>query len=172
MKAVFARVPSQEQVRTGPGEQSADSLPQARNPTPDQNVGAIRIIWMIRGFLLAEIATFLILASVHFALLIGGYRHPAAAATELTVVAVLIIGLLMTWMSSNRSLRAATVAQSFATLGVLVGLLASALGVGSRTIPDLILNVFLLLTLGAGLVIVRRGAQGDPRAIVAGGSVG
>jgi hypothetical protein len=101
------------------------------------------------------------LASVHFALLVGGYRHRAAGATELLIVAVLVIGLLMTWVPSHWSLRAATVAQSFATLGVVVGRLTSALGLGSRTILDLTLNLFLLLTLAAGLVIVRRGAQGD-----------
>jgi hypothetical protein len=54
--------------------------------------------------------------------------------------------------------RAATVAQSFATLGILVGLFTFALGIGPRTILDLSLNVILLLTLIAGLALTKRRA--------------
>jgi hypothetical protein len=115
-------------------------------------------MWIVRGFLLVEIAIFLGLVAIHFGLLIGGYGHPAAATTELVIAVVLVLGLLLTWTPPPWSQRAARAAQSFGTLGVLVGLLTIALGIGSRTILDLSLNLVLLLTLIAGLASTKRAA--------------
>ncbi len=117
-----------------------------------------RTMWIVRGFLLVEIAIFLGLVAIHFGLLVGGYEHPAAGTTELVIVAVLVLGLLLTWTPPPWSQRAAGAAQSFGTLGVLVGLFTIALGIGSRTILDLSLNLVLLLTLIAGLALTKRGA--------------
>ena len=116
-------------------------------------------IWAVRGFLLVQIAVFLVLVTIHFGLLIGGYGHPPAGATESVIVAVLLLGLLLTWTPPPWSRRAATAAQSFGTLGVLVGLLTIALGIGPRTILDLSLNVVLLLTLITGVASTKIGAE-------------
>jgi hypothetical protein len=113
-------------------------------------------IWTVRGFLLVQIAMFLVLVSMHFGLLVDGYRHRDAGATESLLAAVLVAGLLLTWTPLPWSRRAATVAQSFGTLGVLLGLFTIALGIGPRTILDLSLNGALLLTLIAGLAMMRR----------------
>jgi hypothetical protein len=113
-------------------------------------------IWRVRGFLLLQIAIFLALVSIHFGLLIGGYRHRNAGTTESVIAAVLVAGLLLTWTPPPWSRRAATAAQSFGILGVLAGLFTIALGIGPRTTLDLALNAALLLTLIAGLAITLR----------------
>ena len=113
-------------------------------------------IWRVRGFLLLQIAIFLALVSIHFGLLIGGYRHRNAGTAESVIAAVLVAGLLLTWTPPPWSRRAATAAQSFGILGVLAGLFTIALGIGPRTTLDLALNAALLLTLIAGLAITLR----------------
>ena len=113
-------------------------------------------IWSVRGFLLLQIAIFLALVSIHFGLLIGGYRHRNAGTTESVIAAVLVAGLLLTWTPPPWRRRAATAAQSLGILGVLAGLFTIALGIGPRTTLDLALNGALLLTLIAGLVITLR----------------
>jgi hypothetical protein len=72
------------------------------------------------------------------------------------IAAVLVAGLLLTWTPPPWSRRAATAAQSFGILGVLVGLFTIALGIGPRTTLDLALNAALLLALIAGLAITLR----------------
>ena len=113
-------------------------------------------IWRVRGFLLLQIAIFLTLVSIHFGLLIGGYRHRNAGTAESVIAAVLVAGLLLTRTPRPWSRRAATAAQSFGIVGVLVGLFTIALGIGPRTMLDLTLNAALLLTLIAGLAITLR----------------
>jgi hypothetical protein len=131
------------------------SLPQgrARQLRGQEGFGTI---WRVRGFLLLQIAIFLALVSIHFGLLIGGYRHRNAGTTESVIAAVLVAGLLLTWSPPPWSRGAATAAQSFGILGVLVGLFTIALGIGPRTMLDLALNAALLLTLIAGLAITLR----------------
>ncbi len=105
-----------------------------------------------------QIAIFLALVTIHFGLLISGYGHPAAGTTELVIAVVLVFGFLLTWTRPPWSQRAATAAQCFGTLGVLVGLLTITVGIGPRTILDLSLDVVLLLALIAGLARTKRPA--------------
>jgi hypothetical protein len=131
------------------------SLPEgrARQLRGQEGFGTI---WRVRGFLLLQITIFLALVSIHFGLLIGGYRHRNAGTTESVIAAVLVAGLLLTWTPPPWRRRAATAAQSFGILGVLAGLFTIALGIGPRTMLDLALNAALLLTLIAGLAITLR----------------
>jgi|SRR5579864_3889087 len=99
-----------------------------------------RTVRTARGFLLVQIAMFLVLVTVHFGLLIDGYHHAAAGTTESAIMVVLMFGLLLTWTPPPWSRRTATAAQSFRTVGVLMGLFTLALGIGPRTILDLSLN--------------------------------
>lgn len=159
MKAVFSLLTHRDQMFPGRWNQPASRVSAAdETPPHDRRAEGVRTIWTGRGFLLLQIAIFLVLVSIHFGLPIGGYRHRAAGTTESVIAAVLIAGLLLTWTPPPWSRRAATAAQSFGTLGVLVGLFTIALGIGPRTILDLSLNVVLLLTLVAGLAITTRGA--------------
>ncbi|TMQ29149.1 MAG: hypothetical protein E6K70_26135 [Planctomycetota bacterium] len=110
---------------------------------------------------------FLVLVTIHFGLLIDGYRHAAAGTTESGIAVVLVFGLLLTWTPPPWSRRAAIAAQSFGTLGVLVGLFTFALGIGPRTMLDLSLNGILLLTLLAGLALTRTSARHEQTAWMA-----
>ena len=131
------------------------SLPRGR-ARQLRGQGGFGTIWRVRGLLLLQIAIFLALVSIHFGLLIVGYRHRNAGTIESVIAAVLVAGLLLTWTPPPWSRRAATAAQSFGILGVLVGLFTIALGIGPRTTLDLALNAALLLTLIAGLAITLR----------------
>jgi drug/metabolite transporter (DMT)-like permease len=111
--------------------------------------------WTVRGLLLSQIAGFVALASIHFGLLMGGYRHPPAGATELVIVASLVGALLLTWGPPVLGQRVATAAQLFASLGALVGLVTMTLGVERATILEVALNLVLLLALTAGLAATR-----------------
>src|SRR5947209_15350602 len=116
-----------------------DSSPD-ETPSRDRSVRGFRSIWTLRGFLLLQIAIFLALVSIHFGLLIDGYRHRAAGTAESVIAAVLVAGLLLSWTPPPWNRRAVTIAQSFGIVGVLVGLIAIALGFRPRTILDLTLN--------------------------------
>src|SRR6266481_3681624 len=107
--------------------------------------------WRVRGVLLLQIAIFLSMVSIHFGLLIGGYRHRSAGTVELVIAAALVAGLLLTWTPRPWSRRSAIAVQSFGILGVLLGLSTIALGIGPQTTLDLTLNAALLLSLSAGL---------------------
>jgi hypothetical protein len=115
-------------------------------------------IWSVRALLLVQIAIFLVLMSLHFGELTGGHTRRAAGEAELVIAAVLSFSLVLTWTSPPWRYRAAAAAQWFATFGASVGLLAIALGVGSRTLLDVGLNIIVLLTLGAGLTVTSRSA--------------
>ena len=158
MKAVFTSLALRGQTGAGrrnppTGRVSATD----EKPSHDRSAEGLRTVWTVRGFLLVQIAMFLVLVTIHFGLLIGGYRHPAAGTTESVIAVILVFGLLLTWTPPPWSQRAATAAQSFGTLGVLVGLFTFALGIGPRTILDLSLNLILLVTLIAGLALTRKG---------------
>jgi hypothetical protein len=103
-----------------------------------------------------QIAIFLSMVSIHFGLLIGGYRHTSAGTAELVIEAVLVAGLLLTWTPRPWSRRSATAVQTFGIFGVLLGLSTIALGIGPQTTLDLTLNAALLLSLSAGLAITLR----------------
>jgi hypothetical protein len=123
--------------------------------TPSRVSGAqgLRTIWTVRGLLLLQVVGFVVLASIHFGLLTGGYRRPPAGATELVIVAAVVVALALTWGPAAQGQRAATAAQLFAMLGVLVGLVTMTLGVARGTILEVALNVVLLLTVTAGRVV-------------------
>ena len=123
---------------------------------PTRLVQGFGTIWRVRGFLLLQIAILLSMVSIHFGLLIGGYRHRSAGTVELVIAAALVAGLLLTWTPRPWSRRSAIAVQSFGILGVLLGLSTIALGIGPQTTLDLTLNAALLLSLSAGLAVTLR----------------
>jgi hypothetical protein len=160
MNAAFSVLPHRSQVLPGGRNQPVARVSEAdEEPPHDGSAEGFRSIWTVRRFLLVQIGIFLAMISIHFGLLVGGYRHQNAGTTESVIAAVLVVGLLLTWMPPPWSRRAAIAAQSFGTLGVLAGLVTSAVGIGPRTILDLALNAVSLLTLIAGLAITKRGAR-------------
>jgi hypothetical protein len=159
MKAVstmLARRPKTGAARRN--QPTARASAPDEKPSHDRIAEGLRTVWTVRGFLLVQIGMFLVLVAIHFGLLIDGYDHAAAGTSESVIAVVLIFGLLLTWTALPWSRRAATAAQSFGTLGVVVGLFTFALGIGPRTMVDLSLNLVLLLTLVVGLAVTRRAA--------------
>lgn len=114
----------------------------------------------VRTFLVIQAAIFIFAVSVHFGLTLQGYRHAQAGTSEAVIAAVLLVGLILSWAPPPWAGRAAIAAQAFGILGVVVGLLTIAIGVGPRTVLDLMLHAVMLAALIAGLVFTLRRSPG------------
>jgi hypothetical protein len=110
----------------------------------------------IRRFLGLEVTAFLAAALVHAGVLVGGYEHRQARIAESVIAAVLLAGLACSWLWPGWTRRAGLVVQGFALLGTLVGAFTIAIGVGPRTLPDIVYHVGLLIVLGWGLAVTAR----------------
>ncbi len=112
------------------------------------------MIRSLRVLLVLEAATFVTAALIHFGNLVDGYRHQAAGTGESVVAVVLLAGLTLSWTRWPR--QAVVAAQAVAAIGVLVGLMTIAIGVGPRTAPDIAYHLGILVALIAGLAIALR----------------
>ena len=111
----------------------------------------------IRPFLLLEGASFVLAALVHFGVLARGYEHGAASIAESVIAIVLLVALVLTWLVPALTRSIGIAAQAFALLGTLIGAFTIAIGVGPRTVPDVIYHAAILLVLAWGLVVAVRG---------------
>jgi hypothetical protein len=157
MRAVSRQVrANRRHYQPGPrppaGEVPSGEFPSGEVPPGTDSAPGLRATWTVRGLLLSQAAGFMVLASIHFDFLVGGYRDPPAGATELVIVAAVVVALVLTWGPPPRGRRVATAAQLFEALGVLVGLVTMTVGVERGTILEVAVNVVLLLAVGAGLV--------------------
>jgi len=110
----------------------------------------------IRSFMIVQAATFLSAAALHFGVLLPGYAHGAAAVAESVIASVLLGGLLATWIRPRAVRGIALAIQGFALLGTFVGLFTIAIGIGPRTVPDLVIHAIMVLELVWGLVVAAR----------------
>jgi hypothetical protein len=110
----------------------------------------------VRLFLLFEGASFVLAALVHLGVIPVGDAHRSAAIAESLIGAVLLVALALTFVLPDLTHGIGIVAQSFALLGTLVGVFTIAIGVGPRTLPDLIYHAVILLVLAWGLVVTMR----------------
>lgn len=110
----------------------------------------------IRFLLAVEAAVFLTAALTHVGLLMSGYEHQRAATAETVIAAVLLLGLLVTWLSPRRTRAAGLAAQGFALLGTIVGVIMVAIGVGPRTPLDVVYHIGMVVLLVFGLVVTAR----------------
>jgi hypothetical protein len=113
----------------------------------------------IRLFLLLEAVAFGTASLIHFDVLFGGYEHQKAGTAESIIAAVLLAGLAASWIRPSATRRAGLVAQGFALLGTLVGIFTIAIGVGPRTLPDIVYHVGIVIVLVAGLVVTWRASS-------------
>jgi len=119
----------------------------------------------VRLFLLIEGASFVIAGLVHFGVLARGYEHGSAAIAESVIGAVLLVALTLTWVLPAWARALGIVAQAFALCGTLAGAFTIAIGVGPRTVPDVVYHAAILLALAWGLVVAARapaGVRGTP----------
>lgn len=110
----------------------------------------------IRLFLLLQGASFVVASLVHRGVLIEGYEHDKAAVAEAVIGAVLLGGLVLTWVREASTRTIGLSVQGFALLGTFVGLFTIAIGVGPRTAPDLAYHAAIVAALVWGLVVARR----------------
>ena len=110
----------------------------------------------IRLFLLFEAAAFTSAALVHLGLLMSGYEHQEASTAESVIGIVLLVGLALSWIRPGMTRRVGLAAQIFALLGTLVGIVAIAIGVGPRTVPDIAYHIGIVVVLVCGLVVAGR----------------
>ena len=101
------------------------------------------MIQTMRLFMILQAASFVAASLIHSGVFITGYEYPQARIAEGVIAAVLWVGLA---------------AQGFALLGTLVGLFTIAIGVGPRTMPDLVYHATILAVLGWGLIVTTRAA--------------
>ena len=110
----------------------------------------------IRLFILVEAASFAVASLVHTGVFITGYEHPQARIAEGIIAAVLLIGLILTFVNQTWTRQISFIVQGFALLGTLVGLFTIAIGVGPRTVPDLVYHAAIIAVLGWGLFVTTR----------------
>ena len=110
----------------------------------------------IRAFLLFEAVTFVVAALIHKGFLVQGYEHAQAHVAESIIAAVLLGGLLLTLFVTPWTRRVALIVQGFALLGTLIGILTIIVGVGPRTVPDVVYHVAIVLVLILGIMVARR----------------
>lgn len=113
----------------------------------------------IRLFLFLEAAAFLAAALIHFGLLMDGYEHQKAGTAETVIGAVLLVGLVLTWIRPGWTRRVGLAAQTFALLGTLVGIFTIAVGVGPRTVPDVAYHIGIVVVLVSGLLVAARASR-------------
>jgi hypothetical protein len=114
-----------------------------------------RIHKKLLGILSVEVVLFVLASFAHRGILVAGYEHGKAAIAESVIAAVLAAGLIVCLVKPIATRTAALWVQCFALLGVCVGLLMIAIGVGPRTGPDLVLHALMLMTLIVGLLTAR-----------------
>jgi hypothetical protein len=110
----------------------------------------------VRLFMLGEAAAFVIASLVHSGVLITGYEHRRAHFAESVIATVLLLGVALTGIRPAWTREVGLVAQGFALLGTLVGITMVAIGVGPRTVPDVVYHVLIALVLVWGLVVTAR----------------
>ena len=110
----------------------------------------------VAWFLICEVALFALASLAHGGRLLSGYEHVRAAIAEAVTAGVLAVGLVAFLALPRLARRIALGVQTFALVGVLAGLVAVALGMGSQSTPDLILHGAMILVLLMGLLLTLR----------------
>ena len=109
----------------------------------------------VRSVLLLAAVSFFAAAALHRGVFGEGHQHAPAATAEIVIGSVLLAALALSWLPSPWPARAAFAAQAFAALGVLVGLVTIAVGVGPQSSLDVVYHLVILVVLGLGMVLSR-----------------
>jgi hypothetical protein len=120
------------------------------------------MIQTVRIFLLVEGLAFSTAALTHFGLLFPGYYHHQASIAESVIACVLFIGAAISFARPSLTMRAGLLAQGFALFGTLVGIFTIVVGVGPRTLPDIIYHVLIVILLATGIGVIVRGRETRP----------
>ncbi len=142
-------------------------MPAPRHLAPPD--GRRRAVGRGHGVLmLLEAATFGVAAVLHLDARISlgfvtvhGERVGQAAIAELVICGVLAFGAAVVLARPADARQLACVVTGFAIFGVIVGLTTIALGVGPRTIPDLVyhITIMVVLLISFAVLMNRRARQ-------------
>ncbi|HEY5573854.1 MAG TPA: hypothetical protein VIK64_12615 [Anaerolineales bacterium] len=110
----------------------------------------------IQLFMLVEAVTFIAASLIHAGVLISGYEDPAARIAEGVIAAVLIAGLILSFIRPAWTRWVGLAAQGFALLGTLVGLFTIIIGIGPRTVLDIVYHAAIVVVLVWGLIVAAR----------------
>jgi hypothetical protein len=113
----------------------------------------------VRVLLQLQAAAFIAAALMHFGVLVGDYAHLKAGIAESVIGTVLLAGLVCAKLWPASAHATAIAAQSFALLGTAVGLFTIVIGVGPRTVLDLVFHVGIVIALVSGLVATIKAAR-------------
>ena len=106
----------------------------------------------MRLILLAEALVFALAAATHSGWTVSGYEHARAATAETVIAAILLVGFALSLLLPAHWRRIGLVAQGLALAGTLIGVLVVIIGIGPRTVPDVIYHALMLSLLISGLV--------------------
>ena len=118
----------------------------------------------VTRLVLLEAASFGAAASVHAGLVGDGGTHPQAATAEVVIALVLVAALAPRRAPNTWRLRCAAGAQLFALVGVCVGLVAIANGVGPQSEVDLAYHLAIVPFLVVGAATTWRLAASGQQA--------
>jgi hypothetical protein len=110
----------------------------------------------LRMLMLFEAVTFIVAALIHSGMLITGYEHDKARIAESVIAIVLLAAVASTWIWSAWARWAGMAGQGFALLLTLIGVFTIIVGVGPRTVPDIVYHVAIVAVLVWGLTIAER----------------
>jgi len=123
---------------------------------PDTSPEGLVNVGTLQGFLAVEAVAFAVASLIHGGHVIPGYAHRNAHIAEATLAIVLFAGLAVTVVAPDRSRPVGLLSQGVALLGSAVGLFTIAVGIGPRTVPDVIYHVLIIIVLAFGLYYTRR----------------
>jgi hypothetical protein len=118
----------------------------------------------IRIFLLFEAAVFAVATLAHAGVLVAGYEHREARIAESVLALVLFFGFMVGMIRPAWTRRAGMVTQGFALAGTVVGIFTIIVGVGPRTVPDILYHLGIVGILSWGLLQAARMQSGSNEA--------
>lgn len=125
-----------DEIRSGDRTRWGDAIPVKRT---------------VRAFLGIEAASFFLAAAVHAGVLVHGYEHREAMIAESVIGTVLLVGFAMTRVRSRSLFPIAASVQAFALAGTLIGIWTMIVGVGPRTLPDIVYHAIIVVVLLIGI---------------------
>lgn len=115
----------------------------------------------IRRLMLVEAGFFALAALIHAGAIVPGYEHREARIAETLIAVVLLVGLAAGWARPVWTRGASLAAQGFALFGTLVGIFTIVVGVGPRTVPDVVYHIGIVILLMWGLRMAALAPRGD-----------
>ena len=115
----------------------------------------------LRFLMLLESTAFLAAAAIHAGLLADGYEHREACIAETVIAVVLFGGAVVASFGPVWARRAGLAAQGFALAGTTVGIITIAIGIGPRSLADVMYHIIIACVLIYGVLLALRAPSGE-----------